>query len=200
MLLALWTAGCGGSEDPDVVLTDPTPTADPTTIEFPAPTCDEPLESACGAAGSVVRGQVRVSSAIGRKRGDLFLALTHSVYNGPLGGGYHIHTLIEDVDLSEPVPFAVDMCAGGEMWSELNCEYGLVVILDTNDNQGVSNLLPDDNEPATRIDALELSCEADGPCLDVVLDCQGPDCVRFSDAPVCSCEAASCTNIAQLCG
>src|SRR5262245_32312462 len=81
------------------------------------PACDNDMFSLCGNPSSIVQGQVRLAPGIDPTPGTLFLALNHEVYEGSLGGGYHIHTLIPQVDLSEPVPFAIDMCADGEMWT-----------------------------------------------------------------------------------
>jgi hypothetical protein len=104
------------------------------------------------------------------------------------------------VDLGEPVPFALDMCDEGvAMWTEENCTYGLVVILDQNGNQGWDNMLPDVGEAATRVPALRVSCDEEPPCLDIVLDCtDGPSCVTFGAAG-CGCEPSSCGSDFALC-
>jgi len=162
--------------------------------------CDQPLKSACSDRSSVIRGQVTLGGGLTASTGDLFVALVHEVIGGADGGAYHTSVAVQGVDLSEPVPFALDMCAGGRMWSEENCEYSLQVILDLNGNQGPLNLLPDPGEPAHRVKGIWLSCAEASPCLDVVLDCDsGADCATFDDLSDCACDATSCDSEFGLC-
>ncbi len=166
----------------------------------PPPTCDAPVTSVCGNPSSVIQGHVRLADGVGPARGDLFLALVHEAYSGAAGGGYHAHTRLRDVDLSEPVPFALDLCLGSAMWTEDNCTYALQVVLDLNGDQSASKLLPDVGEPARKVRRLDLSCRGEAPCLDVVLDCtDGPTCASFRDLSECACEAQTCSSDFALC-
>jgi hypothetical protein len=93
------------------------------------------------------------------------------------------------------------MCDDGEMWSEENCDYGLLAVLDVNGNNfDGSTQLPDAGEPATRYAPLDLSCEGESPCLDIVLDClDGASCVTFTPPRVCACADESCGSDYALC-
>jgi hypothetical protein len=97
------------------------------------------------------------------------------------------------------VPFALDMCEGGAMWSDTNCSYTVIAILDLNKDQSDQNALPDEGEPTGRAVDITFSCDGEAPCVDIVLDCiDGPDCATFSDAE-CSCDPAGCSSIASIC-
>lgn len=165
--------------------------------------CGEPRASVCGSEAAIVRGQVRLSPDLETDvtEGTLVVVLTHEAYSGNIGGGYHIDTR-QTVDLAEgAAEFQFDMCEGGEMWTEENCDYSLLVMLDTNGNNNASNYLPDPGEPATRYAGLQLSCDAESPCLDIVLDCvDGPDCVTFTSPSTCTCAEDSCNSPIVICG
>lgn len=180
---------------------DPAPTdsgTEPTTP--PPPACDATVRSSCDNPSSIVQGHVRLGDGIDVTQGDLYIALMHEAYDGAVGGGYHIATRIPNADLSEPVPFAFDMCAGGEMWTEENCTYSLQVILDQNGDQSETNVLPSRGEPSARVAEVRVSCSEAPPCLDVVLDCMdGPTCTSFDSLPTCECETASCASPIVLC-
>ena len=108
----------------------------------------------------------------------------------------HIGADLGEVDLDAgPIDFELDMCAGGSMWSEENCSYQLIAVIDTNGNQTSSNMVPDAGELAGRIASLDVSCHAETECLDLVIDCAGPDCVRFEDkTTACACDPDSCNS------
>ena len=121
--------------------------------------------------------------------GRLVVLLNHTELGaGAAGGVPHWGVEVDAVDLrAAPEEVQLDMCMNGEMWSEENCGYQLIVILDKNDNNGMSNALPDPGEPAMAI-PLELSCNGPPPCLDVELDClDGSTCAAVPEA-VCTCE------------
>ena len=166
------------------------------------PECADPGPSACGNEASILRGTVRLAPGLKPKNttGDLYIALAHEAYAGGQGGGFHWDTTVHDVDLSAgPVPFELDMCQGGEMWSEDNCSYGLVVVLDANGNNGAHWFLPDEGEPSTRVPGLTVSCTGESPCLDVVLDCvDGDTCVTFAEQ-ACQCADETCNSDYALC-
>ncbi len=195
-------AACTGEETPSENNDDTTgdETSEPPAGP-PEPECDLEVESACNNDASIVQGHVRLAEGLTTEtEGNLYLALNHEAYAGAIGGGYHIFDVIRDVDLSEPVPFAIDMCAGGQMWSDTNCTYTLIAILDLNEDQSAENALPDEGEPTGRAVDITLTCDGEAPCVDIVLDCtDGADCAKFDDA-ACSCDPAGCSSIASICG
>jgi hypothetical protein len=168
----------------------------------PQLTCGAPKASACSNPASVVRGMVRLGPGVvpTSTAGQLVVALTHyREGEGSFGGYPHAGITIPTIDLAKgPVPFQVDMCSNGEMWSEDNCEYNLIVILDTNKNNGFDQLLPDPGEAATRIGNVLLSCTGESQCMDVVLDCTaGASCTQYFDPmPVgyCKCAMPGCKS------
>ncbi len=199
VVLAVATACTGG--EPSSEENDATGDESPVTPPGPPePECDLDVESSCGNDASVVQGQVRLAEGLTTEtQGNLYITLNHEAYAGALGGGYHIFDVIRDADLSEPVPFALDMCDDGAMWSDTNCTYTLIAILDLNKDQSEANALPDEGEPSGRVADITLSCTGDAPCLDVVLDCvDGPDCAKFTDAD-CSCDPQGCSSITSIC-
>jgi hypothetical protein len=163
----------------------PAPTVDTGT---PAPpiTCDPPAGSACGDEAAVVRAVVSAGLE-GPTSGDLVIYLTHLDLGQESDGGYyHTSVVYPAVELADgPLPIAVDMCEGGEMWPTDYGAYNLVAILDRdgdNDPAGfASNRLPDAGEPSARVSPVELNEGGESPCFDaVVLDClDGPDCVAY---------------------
>lgn len=166
--------------------------------------CAEPAYTVCGNDASVVRGHISLGDQIEgvSTKGNLFIALTHDAYSASLGGGYHTSTVVREVDLADgPVEFSLDMCEGSAMWSEENCDYGLVVILDQDSDQHSGNLLPDVGEPATRYGPIVLSCDGESPCLDIRLDClDGESCVQFTSPSECACSEDSCGSTYAICG
>ena len=193
--------GCGGSTASPPGSDAPSQDSGTTVIETPPPACDAMMTSACGNPSSIVQGHVRLGDGIDVTRGDLLVALMHEAYNGNAGGGYHYAITIPNADLSEPVPFMFDMCAGGEMWTEENCTYALQVILDQDGDQSSVNVLPDVGEPSARVAELRVSCHEAPLCLDVVLDCvDGASCTAFDELPACECETTSCGSPIAICG
>ncbi len=189
-LLCLSTA-CpdqGGGADDD----------DDDTVEDYAPVCEAPPVSACGNEASWVQGTVRLSPDLvdAPTTGDIVVVLSHQMLGGGENGGFfHTSVIVEDADLTgDPVPFQLDMCAGGSMWSEENCGYNLLVRLDTNgDHDDGLNQVPDEGEPATRFTDIDVSCSSTAHCLDVVLDCvDGQSCVSFTETGTCFCGEPSC--------
>ncbi len=127
--------------------------------------------------------------------GNLVIGLTHyRLGSGDTGGAYHTHAVVSGVDLAAGATreFSLDMCGGGGMWSEDNCEYQLIAILDQNgNNESGFNMIPDPGEPSGVI-PIELSCNGSSPCVDLVLDCMGSSCTAFTDPGACSCAPQSC--------
>lgn len=146
--------------------------------------CDPPVtQSACGNPNSIVRGTATVGDGA-PTTGTLLVSLTHQYLgDGASGGIYHISTTIPAVDFSAgPVPFELDMCVGGEMWSEENCEFQISVTLDANGNGVI-----DAGDPTGK-QFVFVSCTGDNPCLELALDCtDGSSCVAFPDPSYCAC-------------
>jgi hypothetical protein len=158
-------------------------------------------------AGSVVRGVAQLAAgftpAAGTK-GDLVMFLTH-VYEGggAQGGVFHAEDHVSNVDLSTgPVPFQIDMCHNDiAMYSEDDCAFNLIVMLDTNgNNSGTENYVPDVGEAANR-QVISVSCFGDSQCLSVTLGCSdGLSCVAFTDpTDSCLCAAQTCNSDLRLC-
>ena len=162
------------------------------------------VPSTCDTPGSVISGQIGLSADLpegSATQGDLWITLRHR-FGAPLedGGSPHWHKKYENVDLSTgPVDFDFDMCDGNSpMWSEEYCDYNLIITLDANANfnyfrDGTRTPHPDPLEP-TALEVISLSCVADGPCLDIELDCtDGASCVQYPDPGECFCGEHSCS-------
>lgn len=148
--------------------------------------CAPPVTpSACGNPNSVVRGMATLAVPDGPTAGNLLVLLNHEYLGGGADGGVpHTGVFWTDVELGNgPVPFEVDMCSNGEMWSEENCEFVLHVTLDLDADNTI-----DPGEPTGTATGLWLSCTAEGPCLDITMDCtDGVACTAFDDPPICGC-------------
>ena len=155
--------------------------------------------SACGNPNSVVRGTATLAVDGGPTVGNLLVLLNHEYLGGGADGGVpHTGVYWENVELANgPVPFEVDMCSNGEMWSEENCEFVLHVTLDLDADNTI-----DPGEPTGTTTALFLSCSAETPCLDITLDCtDGVACTAFADPPICGCagNGESCNSPIVAC-
>ncbi len=148
--------------------------------------CAPPVTpSACGNPNSVVRGMATLSVQDGPTAGNLLVLLNHEHLGGGADGGVpHTGVFWTDVELGNgPVPFEVDMCSNGEMWSEENCAFVLHVTLDLDADNTI-----DPGEPTGTATGLWLSCTAEGPCIDITMDCtDGVACTAFDDPPICGC-------------
>jgi hypothetical protein len=166
--------------------------------------CSPPSPTSCGDEAASIRGAVRLDPTgdwAGPTSGDLFIGLAHEWLGGGVTGGFpHVATIIPGVDLSlGPVEFELDMCDGGIMWSEDNCSYQLVAILDQNGNQSGQNWTPDADELTGRVQDVELSCGGDSPCMDLQLGCVGPSCLTFTDPGQCQCADTTCDSDYKTC-
>ncbi|MCA9567341.1 MAG: hypothetical protein KC656_05840 [Myxococcales bacterium] len=169
--------------------------------------CTEPpRKSACDNQASIVQGHAHVPDGVGPTTGTLVIAMMHAAMGDPDTGG-HPHWLwtFPDVDLSEPVPFRVDMCEGNAiMWSEENCGFNLIALLDTNGDNGLSGPAmyhPGVGEPTTLV-PFDLSCHAEGAtCLGTLeLDCtDGDACLQTASPGMCTCASDSCESEAAIC-
>jgi hypothetical protein len=167
--------------------------------------CPPVSVSVCGKTASLIRGVARLDPDVtppAGAAGTLVIALTHrALGETQTGGVFHSMITFPDVDLAAgPVPFSIDMCQGGEMWSEENGGFNLIAILDTNgNNQQFDSLQPDPGEAAMRGE-LEISCHMPSPCLDVELNCvTGAGCVAFSEPPGCGCSQPACNSPINAC-
>ena len=202
-LLLVAACGSGGDDDDDNDVgaadgspdsTDGQPSEPDGSVQL---SCAAPAATQCGNDAARIRGHVRMAAGMtpDSTTGNLVIGLTHyRLGSGSTGGVYHTHTMVNGVDLAAGATreFSLDMCTGGRMWSEENCEYQLIAILDLNgNNEAGTNMIPDPGELAGVI-PIELSCNGDSPCFDLVLDCVGPNCTTFADPGGCSCAAQSC--------
>ena len=168
------------------------------------PICEAAAQSLCGSEASIIRGTVELPGGE-RGSGDLVIALMHRRYGKPENGGHpHWMWTFQDVDLREPYSFEIDMCEGNAvMWSEENCEYNLIAILDTNANNGLAGsrgAVPDLDEP-TSVHVMDLSCHAEGAtCVSLTLDCvAGAECVDYEDPGDCACAENACPSESAIC-
>jgi hypothetical protein len=156
--------------------------------------CTAPrVTSSCG-PNAVVRVVATLPATAPAANGQLVGLLNHlRLGNGAAGGVPHTAGA-QSVTLapggSSELQF--DFCAGGEMWSEENCEYVLIVFVDAN-----GNMTPDPGEPSGQTQ-VSISCHATSPpCASVTLDCTaGASCLSFADPPGgCSCAAPDCSAV-----
>jgi hypothetical protein len=159
------------------------------------------VQSGCGNDNSVVRGVASLGGGIDPNgmSGPLVVALSHDALGqGATGGIPHAERTIQGVDLSQgPAAFDLDMCAGGEMWSEENCSFHVNVFLDKNGDDQLQA-----GEPAGWTDVW-ISCQGEGVCEGVTLDClDGAACFSFADPAYCGCEQPpeQCNSPIAACG
>ena len=160
--------------------------------------CSPPSISSTCAPEAVIRVIVRLGAGIAPASGRLIVKLSHlRLGMGTSGGLAHTATWLEGATLSETDDTEVhfDMCAGGEMWSEDNCEFNLHGWLDTSPNG-----FPDPGEPAGRT-VVNVSCHHDGAhCFELVLDCiDGQSCIAFQESAICACAANACNGAIITC-
>jgi hypothetical protein len=158
-VLALAFAGCSGDKNGESTTQD-----DSTTV--PDDSDSKTGGDGCAAPGRLHVRQRRLDHPRLRREGSrqyreaggvgdsgVFLAHNWNEH-GELGGEVKASVLYEDVDLEDgnPFPFEIDMCDGafGEMWSEDNCGYNLLLLLDKNGNATPVNILPTSSSPRTR--------------------------------------------------
>jgi hypothetical protein len=190
------------AEKPDAADTSTAPDSDASEeVAWPAPG-----ESACGNPASRIQIAVTVPNAPAAT-GDIVVALLHRRMGSPEDGGHpHYLWTFEDQPLDATVPTVVevDMCDGNAiMWSEENCEYNLVVLVDgdgDNGLRGARRAVPDTGEP-TSVQVFEQSCHHDGSYrFELSLDCvDGEACVAYEAAPECACAEPACDSEAAIC-
>jgi hypothetical protein len=128
-------------------------------------TCGAGAPSKCrpANAASVIRGVAHFDPAKfagGPDGGDavprLAIFLAHRQYalipEHALGGHPHADEIMENIDVTKgEIRFAIDLCEHGvAMWTEDNCDFNLILILDKNGNKGPDltsiNMVPDKGE------------------------------------------------------
>jgi hypothetical protein len=210
--LGMTLAACKGDKDESNGPSDDshstTPDDSPTNT---GDGCEAPGSSKCDNPGSIIRGYVArdPDSIVTGWSGNLWVFLTHYwPSQGELGGEVKASVEYKGVDLEDgkPFPFEIDMCDGspvGSMWSEDACEYNLSIILDKNGNVTPNNILPDENEPAHKVENLYISCEDDSQCLGtILLDCRrGSGCFTFDSTKMelCDCAEQTCNSYRRNC-
>jgi hypothetical protein len=162
--------------------------------------------------GSVVRGVAQLAPGFtppAGTRGDLVMYLTHEFEGqGAYGGVFHAVDRIPNVDFANgPVPFQIDMCHNDiAMYSEDDCAFNLILILDTNSNNfdpnpnNPQNQVPDIGEAASR-QVVSISCQGPSQCVSATLGCaDGLSCVAFTDPTTsCVCASQTCNSDYRLC-
>jgi hypothetical protein len=162
-----------------------------------APTCGPTaVTSTCGPAG-VVRVAVQLGAGMANMTGTLVVNLNHyRLGSGATGGVPHTGTMQASFAASATMPgtIAFDMCVGGTMWSEDNCEFNLWGFLDRNGNG-----MLDAGEPAGR-SVISISCHNNAvPCYSLTLDCMsGMSCAAFTDPGLCHCGTPACTGAGRI--
>lgn len=166
----------------------------------PAPTCvaAKGVTSACNKEQSIVRVVVRLGDGMAETKGTVVLFLNHYRLGGGAQGGVGHTAKVKGgltVGAATTAQIDFDMCEGGEMWSEENCEFWLYGFLDKNGSGG-----PDVGEPAGHA-VLDVSCHSSGPaCVGLVLDCvDGESCATFTDPGACACREPACGSPISTC-
>lgn len=194
-------AACGGAEPVELPESTIETTTTPATDFWPPPG-----RSQCANKASIVQIAVTVPEEHAGQ-GDIVVALMHRRYGSPENGGHpHWAWTFEDQALSstEPAFLKIDMCEGNAiMWSEENCEYNLIVLVDSDGDNGLTGerlARPDPGEPAILL-PYEQSCSHEGPYrFEVSLDClEGDACVIYDEEPACVCAEASCDSQSAIC-
>lgn len=166
-----------------------------------------PKKAKCGNNGAWVRGVAHFDPAkVSAAKPVLRVVLRHSfvLVDGEekIGGRLHGWTSVPITDPSKgEVPFAIDMSALATMWSEENGAFHVVLIIDEDDNNDLDNAgslaeslvigTPGANELAKIVD-VEVSCHAEAACLDVNIDCTGPDCTTIEPMAKCTAKKPGC--------
>ncbi len=163
-----------------------------------SPTCSGTGVSSCNKPQSIVRVVSKLGANMKDVTGDLVVNLAHyRLGQGSTGGYPHNGTTKSGVTVGTNTPVEVDfdMCTGGEMWSEENCEFNLFGFVDVNKNGTLEQ-----GEPAGRL-VMNVSCKQSGAgCWGLVLDCTaGMSCVTFVDPGACKCASPGCNSPIKTC-
>jgi len=227
LVFALLAAACsstsptGSSADPVAPAGDDesTPPAPPPAT--PAPPAAQPPD-ACGTVpksqcmpanqGSIVRGIVKFDPMYyaGKSKPVLRVFLFHqwTLIQGEekTGGHPHAFASFPDVDMGKgEVSFDIDLCElGTAMWSEENCGFNIVVLLDENGSndpytKGQTAFIPEKGELVKMV-PVDISCHAPSQCLQVTADCaDGDTCTTYTPITSCKCAANACPSDDKYC-
>lgn len=180
----------------------------------PADACGAVPKSQCTPAnpGSVIRGIVKFDPKryAGKKAPTLVLYLHHQIVVSPReaaqGGHPHAYKKVEVKDVTKgEAPFSLDLCEfGTAMYSEENCGFNLVAMLDEdggNDpDNGATSMIPRKGQ-LVKMTPLDISCHKPSPCLTIQADCvDGDACTTFSPLKACKCSAQQkCPSDDKVC-
>jgi hypothetical protein len=180
----------------------------------PADACGAVPKSQCTPAnpGSVVRGVVKFDPAhfAGKPAPKLVVFMHHQITvtakEATLGGHPHAYKSFDVKDVSKgEATFALDMCElGTAMYSEENCGFNIVVMLDEDgkndpDTNGELAMIPRKGE-LVKMMPIDVSCHTPSPCMTITADClDGDTCTTYTPLTACKCGAQSCTSDNTIC-
>jgi hypothetical protein len=213
--LLLLSAACSSPPDqnaqdaatPDVAPADVAVQQLACVTPVPTSKCTSPTPS------SVIRGVVTFDPTHFSDGQNVNLALylyhqwTMAPNEATIGGHPHAYKYIKGVDVTTgQLAFDIDLCElGVAMYSEENCGFNLVVMLDeNNDNdpaRGEYALTPTKGE-LVKLTPLDVSCHGDSQCLQITADCtDGTKCTTFTPITMESCVCASnkCPSESVVC-
>jgi hypothetical protein len=146
----------------------------------------------------------------GTKTANLVVFLHHQFVLQPeeaaQGGHPHAWKVFKNVDVTKgQTTFALDMCQmGTAMWSEENCGFNIVAMLDTTgshnpDTMGIDALAPEKGV-LTKMIPIEISCHTQSKCIKFDLDCaDGTACTSYTPPTTCACAADKCPSQDKIC-
>jgi hypothetical protein len=180
----------------------------------PADACGTVPKSLCtpANAGSVIRGIVKFDPAhyAAKKAPSLVVFLHHqitvSAKESSQGGHPHAYKTVPVKDVAKgEASFAIDMCElGTAMYSEENCGFNLVVMLDEDgsndpDANGATAMIAQKGE-LVKMTPIDISCHKPSPCMTIAADCaDGDTCTTFTALKACKCAAQTCTSDDTIC-
>lgn len=164
--------------------------------------------------GSVVRGVITFDPTHfpAGENVNLAIFLFHQWVLDPseaqTGGHAHAYKYVKGVDVTTgQLTFDIDLCEiGPAMYSEENCTFNLVVMLDETgknnpDVYGASSVVVSKGE-LVKMTPLSISCHGDSQCLPITADCStGLTCTTYTPISMssCICAADSCPSQSTIC-
>jgi hypothetical protein len=185
-------------------------------IEASAPQCADPPASKCTPQnqGSVIRGVLSFDPTHFSAGENVNLAIylyhqwTMASYESTVGGHPHAYKYVKGVDVTTgQLQFDIDLCElGVAMYSEENCGFNLVVMLDETgkndpDMYGVPAMYPVAGE-LVKLTPLTVSCHTTSQCVAITADCaDGTSCTTYTPIAMSSCICAtnSCPSQSTIC-